>query len=103
MVAYKIEIKKSKLANIRWLQSYFEEINMIVSYSVYILLLDKINSNYYKAKYLSDLFFYGLQWTMVDHFGNDKISQHIKIFWDKSYSAVYSRISRVGHSMDRMN
>ena len=37
MVAFKIEIETSKLANIRWLQSYFEEINMIVSYSVWAI------------------------------------------------------------------
>ena len=63
-------------------------------YEQYILLLDIINSNYYKAKHLSWLFFMVSheQWWII--FGN------VKIFQDKSYNAVYSRISRVAGSKD---
>ena len=77
MVAYKIAIEKSKLAYVRWFESYFEEIDIVFSYGVWaILLLDKINSSYYKAKHLRGLFCMvsNEQWWII--FGNFKINQY---------------------------
>ena len=61
MTAYKIEIKKSKLANIIcWYESSLKRLTWLLAtvYEQYIFLLDKINSNYnIKAKHLSGLFY----------------------------------------------